>query len=286
MEVHILLILLTIWVTKTQGEVRCYCNEPHCIATGYMCKSRGQCFTQLMFDTTLSRSVHGCMESLSQSASAVCDRPRDVARAQNPATQNPDMPIIMCCKEDMCNYMDSLDISILVSTRTNETTYKQEAKQDQRDGSSLLFPSEEKAHEKSNHPSIERELWFKAAVIAVPIAGGFILIMLVLLAVRMLKHDASRLRHRKLRHHHKTLTKAQLYVADHFYDHGNKNAHFNNAMLGKQNKIYKDVHIKIDPEKTDYEKLKGSGSGSDSDARSSIVIWGAQPQSTENLTVV
>ena len=61
------------------------------------------------------------------------------------------------------------------------------------------------------------DLWFKAAVIGVPIAGGFILVLLVLLAVRMLRHDQRR--HRRLLRvtlHERSLTKAQHYVADHF----------------------------------------------------------------------
>ncbi len=30
-----------------------------------------------------------------------------------------DWPVLICCHEDMCNYMDSLDISIQVSGATN-----------------------------------------------------------------------------------------------------------------------------------------------------------------------
>ena len=62
----------------------------------------------------------------------------------------------------------------------------------------------------------ERDLWFKAAVIAVPIAGGFILVLLVLLAVRMLRTDSQQ--HRRLIQvrRERSLTKAQLYVTDHF----------------------------------------------------------------------
>lgn len=62
----------------------------------------------------------------------------------------------------------------------------------------------------------DRDLWFKAAVIAVPIAGGFILVLLVLLAVRMLRTDSQR--HRRLIQvrRERSLTKAQLYVTDHF----------------------------------------------------------------------
>ncbi|KAL8602901.1 hypothetical protein ACOMHN_026861 [Nucella lapillus] len=64
----------------------------------------------------------------------------------------------------------------------------------------------------------DRDLWFKAAVIAVPIAGGFILVLLVLLAVRMLRTDTQR--HRRLIQvrRERSLTKAQLYVTDHFSD--------------------------------------------------------------------
>ena len=66
----------------------------------------------------------------------------------------------------------------------------------------------------------DRDLWFKAAVIAVPIAGGFILVLLVLLAVRMLRTDSQR--HRRLIQvrRERSLTKAQLYVTDHFSDVG------------------------------------------------------------------
>lgn len=61
-------------------------------------------------------------------------------------------------------------------------------------------------------------MWFKAAVIAVPIAGGFILILLVLLAVRMLRTDSRQ--HKRLIQirRERSLTKAQLYVTDHFID--------------------------------------------------------------------
>ena len=67
-----------------------------------------------------------------------------------------------------------------------------------------------------------KDLWFKAAVIAVPIAGGFILVLLVLLAVRMLRSDSRH--HRRLIQirRERSLTKAQLYVTDHFIDKDKK----------------------------------------------------------------
>lgn len=38
-----------------------------------------------------------------------------------------------------------------------------------------------------------KELWFRAAVIAVPIAGGLILVLLIMLALRMLRSENKRL---------------------------------------------------------------------------------------------
>lgn len=38
--------------------------------------------------------------------------------------------------------------------------------------------------------SLTRILWFRAAVIAVPIAGGSVLVVLVLMAARLLRRDA------------------------------------------------------------------------------------------------
>ena len=84
-------------------------------------------------------------------------------------------------------------------------------------------------NEISNHP--QKDLWFKAAVIAVPIAGGFILVLLVLLAVRMLRTDSRY--HRRLIQirRERSLTKAQLYVTDHFLDKSDK-----------QNTVYSETH--------------------------------------------
>lgn len=45
--------------------------------------------------------------------------------------------------------------------------------------------------------SSAREVWFRAAVIAVPIAGGLVLVLLVMLALRMLRSESKRLRDRR-----------------------------------------------------------------------------------------
>ena len=33
-------------------------------------------------------------------------------------------PILMCCKDDMCNYMDTMDINIYVNTNNNGSYLK------------------------------------------------------------------------------------------------------------------------------------------------------------------
>ena len=42
-----------------------------------------------------------------------------------------------------------------------------------------------------------KELWFRAAVIAVPIAGGLILVLLIMLALRMLRSENRRLQEQR-----------------------------------------------------------------------------------------
>lgn len=48
-------------------ELRCHCNLPVCVTTGYMCKSAmGTCFSEIVDRTDLSKSRHGCLELLSR----------------------------------------------------------------------------------------------------------------------------------------------------------------------------------------------------------------------------
>ena len=127
----------------------------------------------------------------------------------------------------------------------------------------------------------QRILWFKAAVIAVPIAGGFILILLVLLAVRMLRNDSRRHRQLMQMRHHRSLTKAQLYVADHFcQEKCDKQCHWN----GHSNTVYKDVNVKVDYNSHGYKKMTNSSQHSDS--CSSIIVWGKSDKPEPSLTVV
>lgn len=60
-------IRLITLATLSTDELRCYCNLPVCVTTGYMCKSAmGTCFTEIVDRGDLSKSRHGCLELLSR----------------------------------------------------------------------------------------------------------------------------------------------------------------------------------------------------------------------------
>ena len=168
------------------------------------------------------------------------------------------------------------------------------------------------------------ELWFKAAVIAVPIAGGFILVLLVVLAVRVLRNDNRRHRQLVQLRHHRSLTKAQLYVADHFYQnellaepgskppalqlsasrcpereysqapgavHGAACTKSNTSRNSIKNQSsggapYRDVHIRLDYSRNGYEKILSASDGSNfDDSYDSIIVWN-DPDTLQNAASV
>lgn len=167
-------------MTLAQGEIRCYCNHPSCVVTGYMCKSSaGSCFTEhFAHSKDLSRSRHGCTELLSSEKKSRCQIPGGGAAIVAAVEQASSLPLIFCCKEDMCNYINTMDINIQVQTKSNHTL--------------LTGSYGEERRRYSYEEALQQDLWFKAAVIAVPIAGSFILILLILLAARMLRQDNKR----------------------------------------------------------------------------------------------
>lgn len=78
-----------------QSEVRCYCNRPHCVSQGYMCRGRG-CFTELPQGGAKdfppnSKPEHsafsGCLEK------SFKERPCPAG--------------FLCCEQDLCNHVDS-----------------------------------------------------------------------------------------------------------------------------------------------------------------------------------
>ena len=122
------------------SETRCYCNEASCVATGYMCKSRlGACFSQLTPDGASIRSVHGCAEALPEvDRQEACGGRTDGARQGETGddddggqaedrgggrvmAKSDGRTVLVCCRQDMCNYMDSAGLSGHVSKHVNLT---------------------------------------------------------------------------------------------------------------------------------------------------------------------
>ncbi|XP_016049585.1 BMP and activin membrane-bound inhibitor homolog [Erinaceus europaeus] len=164
-------------VLLTKGEIRCYCDAAHCVATGYMCKSElSACFSRLLDpQNTHSPLTHGCLDSLASTA--------DVCRAKQAQNHSDTtVPTLECCHEDMCNYRGLQDV--LAAPRGEASA---QGDRPRHGGSRGLIT-------KVQELTSSRELWFRAAVIAVPIAGGLILVLLVMLALRMLRSENKRLR--------------------------------------------------------------------------------------------
>lgn len=60
--IGVLIVFLFVFLAD---ELRCHCNLPSCVTTGYMCKSTmGTCFSEIVDRTDLSKSRHGCIELL------------------------------------------------------------------------------------------------------------------------------------------------------------------------------------------------------------------------------
>ncbi|XP_015592729.1 BMP and activin membrane-bound inhibitor homolog [Cephus cinctus] len=136
-------------------EVRCYCNQPECVAQGYLCRGRG-CFTELpLRSNPLLHSEHGCLEE-------------SFKERQCPAGY-------LCCEQDLCNHVDSP----AMRNRLNKTLQVLSGDQRAYSGSTVQHHS--------NHGSQNTDGWFKTATIAVPICGLIVLLILASLAIRLLQ---------------------------------------------------------------------------------------------------
>uniref|UniRef100_A0A2C9KL45 BMP and activin membrane-bound inhibitor homolog n=1 Tax=Biomphalaria glabrata TaxID=6526 RepID=A0A2C9KL45_BIOGL len=202
----LLLFLLGYCLAVTEGELRCYCNGSGCVSTSYMCKSTiGQCYTAVEVRGETTHQTHGCLDSLPEEYYASCRLSLDVISATSSGKGLVAPPLLLCCSEEMCNYIrDDYGISIILTPKYNGTLSRGNA------------PSnEENAVYSKNHHD-DPDLWFKAAVIAVPIAGGFILVLLVLLAVHLLRTDSRH--HRRLLQvrRDRSLTKAHMCITEYF----------------------------------------------------------------------
>lgn len=167
------LLLLLYSVSDCRGDkVHCYCNSPRCVGYSYMCVSEYGCFAQLATDSSYLR---GCVEDLMMIERCLQAEENTFKRLNKSlirAEENIDLgfPLLSCCYDDMCNYAN----------------YDQ---QDQR--SSYNSDHEQRKNEEMTSLN-SKAVWFRAAVIAVPIAGVCILILLAMLASRLLSNDANK----------------------------------------------------------------------------------------------
>ncbi|XP_018596592.1 BMP and activin membrane-bound inhibitor homolog a [Scleropages formosus] len=176
--------LLSIWlqlelcamaVLLTKGEIRCYCDAPHCVATGYMCKSAlNACFTKVLDPHNVNSPLtHGCLDPLAASSMDATCIPKQEDLTGVSST-------LECCNEDMCNYRGLHDLAHTREASDHNGRFQPESNRH------LITRVQDLASTK--------EVWFRAAVIAVPIAGGLILVLLIMLALRMLRSENKRLR--------------------------------------------------------------------------------------------
>ena len=120
-----------------------------------MCKSQlGTCYTQVTYSDpeTMPTVVHGCADKLTESILRTCTDStltEDTKLNQNISENSVEnasnlykveitdssvnnninensvdpslQPTVTCCSNDMCNYRDSLDISIVIDTQSNDS---------------------------------------------------------------------------------------------------------------------------------------------------------------------
>lgn len=200
-HVNIFIAFFILAFRSVQGDIRCFCNDASCVNRSYMCKSIiNKCFSLLTPDGASSshRFIHGCADVISDQLRSACGTPEAGfellhRREANPAGSDVDDNFrsrIVCCEDDMCNYnaenaqpvvmhqASRPKINILNSFDGHKMT-------DRKTGSG----APETRLRNTNRSFEFRQVWFRAAVIAVPIAGLLILIVLIVLAVRMLRGD-------------------------------------------------------------------------------------------------
>lgn len=263
---------------NVNAEIRCRCNEPECVSLGtQICKSSNikMCYVMKTFDGSTPRYTQGCMDALvkNEKYKNICDTKSETQTYENFVKYHRE-PVVHCCSKDLCNY------NIVMNVPTNRTLVKPEPV-------SPGLPEYNFPHsipEDTRSPNQDKDLWFKAAVIAVPIAGGFILILLVLLAVRMLRADTRRQRQFiEFRRERTSLTKSHLYVTDRFSEKVGrtsplfggmhnplcKDPLINNSRMKKDGKLYEKVNTKPEVHR----------------APTPIIIWG-KPSHRDFATVV
>lgn len=105
------------------GEIRCYCDAPHCVATGYMCKSElNACFTKVLDPLNANSPLtHGCLDPIANAAD-ICSSSSS-SRGTDTLT-GASATALECCHDDMCNYRGLHDLA-----HTRDSTGKEETPQ-------------------------------------------------------------------------------------------------------------------------------------------------------------
>lgn len=174
------------WVRFSPEYVRCFCNLPACISTGYMCKSSGGgCFSELLDQANQGdyKGIHGCLELLNdRNQRKWCENnPTSSTSKSHYRKKLHSKSLLLCCYHDMCNHADSPETKVLLNDTvlgaiSNETDNRIVETVGTKQDSTLYT---------------ESEVWFRAATIAVPICGAVILLALILLAVKLLRTESS-----------------------------------------------------------------------------------------------
>lgn len=101
------------------GEIRCYCDAPHCVSTGYMCKSEANaCFTRLLEPFTANSPLtHGCLDPAADASDACAGHSR--------GADTPAVAALECCHDDMCNYRGLQELAHTRDAAGKETKKKQ-----------------------------------------------------------------------------------------------------------------------------------------------------------------
>ncbi|OXU26702.1 hypothetical protein TSAR_004956 [Trichomalopsis sarcophagae] len=145
-------------------EVRCYCNQPHCVSQGYMCRGRG-CFTELPIPPMNGRHFQQLTSRPEHAAYSGC--------LERSFAERPCPPGKLCCEQDMCNHVDSP----AMRSRLNKTLQ--------------VLLGEHRTYFDTMQPAGQEvqtsDGWFRTATIAVPICGFVVLLILASLAIRLLQ---------------------------------------------------------------------------------------------------
>lgn len=175
------------WVRFSPEYVRCFCNLPACVSTGYMCKSsKGGCFSDLLnpvnqaLSNNVYRGIHGCVELLNDMEQRDWCQTNITNMSKGTQKKKNEKSVLHCCYHDMCNHADNPETRGLL----NETSPG-----DPNDNENRF--SDGSATRQDGSPYSESEVWFRAAIIAVPICGAVIVLALIILAIRLLRTESS-----------------------------------------------------------------------------------------------